>query len=292
MTDAQSTTFDTSEVTRWRGRTMIAGAGDKIGKIDEIYLDEETGRPEWALVNTGLLGMKSNFVPLTGATPEGDEVRVQYTKDQVKDAPGVDPDGQLSQQEEAALYRHYGLEYSERRSGSGLPEGGAGGTGTAGAGDTGTAAAGGAGTSAEGTAGTSPTSEGTAGGGRFSREGDDAMTRSEEEVRVGTAEQETGRARLRKYVETDQVEETVPVRRETARVEREPITDANVDDATSGPEIAESEHEVTLHEEEPVVEKRTVPKERVRLEKDVETDEEQISETVRKERVEQEGDVR
>ena len=273
MTDTQSTSFDTSEVTRWRGRTMIAGDGDKIGKIDEIYLDEETGRPEWALVNTGLLGMKSNFVPLTGASPEGDEVRVQYNKDQVKDAPGVDPDGQLSQQEEAALYSHYGLEYSEQRSGSGLPEGGAG--------DTGTAAGGAGGT---GTAG--------AGGGRFSREGDDAMTRSEEELRVGTAQQETGRARLRKFVETDQVDETVPVRRETARVEREPITDANVDDATSGAEITESEHEVTLHEEEPVVEKRAVPKERVRLEKDVETDEEQISETVRKERVEQEGDVR
>ncbi|HEV3378318.1 MAG TPA: PRC and DUF2382 domain-containing protein [Thermoleophilaceae bacterium] len=287
MTDTQSTSFGTSEVTRWRGRTMIASDGDKIGKIDEIYLDEETGRPEWALVNTGLLGMKSNFVPLTAATSEGDEVRVDYSKDQVKDAPGIDPEGQLSQQEEAALYRHYGLEYSERRSGSGLPEGGAGDAATGAAGSAGTAAAGTADTS-----GTSPTSAGTAGGGRFSRQGDDAMTRSEEEVRVGTAEQETGRARLRKFVETDQVEESVPVRRETARIEREPITDANVDDATSGPEITEGEHEVTLHEEEPVVEKRTVPKERVRLEKDVETDEEEISETVRKERVEQEGDVR
>jgi uncharacterized protein (TIGR02271 family) len=88
------------------------------------------------------------------------------------------------------------------------------------------------------------------------------------------------------------VDETVPVRRETARVEREPITDENVDEAMSGPEISETEHEVTLHEEEPVVEKRTVPKERVRLEKDTETDQEEISETVRKERVEQEGDAR
>jgi uncharacterized protein (TIGR02271 family) len=263
-----------SEVTSWRGRTMVASDGDKIGKIDEIYLDEETGRPEWALVNTGLLGMKSNFVPLTGANPVGEEVQVAYTKDQVKEAPGVDPDGQLSQQEEAALYGHYGLEYSKRRSGSGLPEGGEGQAGTSAAG----------------------------GGGRFSREeGDattrseeegDAMTRSEEELRVGTAERETGRARLRKFVETEQVDETVPVRRETARVEREPITDENVDEAMSGPEISETEHEVTLHEEEPVVEKRTVPKERVRLEKDTETDQEEISETVRKERVEQEGDAR
>ena len=118
------------------------------------------------------------------------------------------------------------------------------------------------------------------------------MTRSEEELRVGTAEQERGRARLRKWVETEQVDETVPVRRETAKVEREPITEENVDDAMGGPEISESEHEVTLHEEEPVVEKRTVPKERVRLEKETETDEEHVSETVRKERIESEGDAR
>jgi uncharacterized protein (TIGR02271 family) len=288
MADTRSTSPEMSEVTSWRGRTMVASEGDKIGKIDEIYLDEETGRPEWALVNTGLLGMKSNFVPLTGAEPAGEEVRVEYTKDQVKEAPGVDPDGQLSQDEEAALYSHYGLEYSQRRSGSGLPEGSEGQTGTS---------SGGAGASTEG-AGTGTSAAG--GGGRFSREeGDattraegDAMTRSEEELRVGTAERETGRARLRKFVETEQVDDTVPVRRETARVEREPITDENVDEALSGPEISETEHEVTLHEEEPVVEKRTVPKERVRLEKDTETDEEQISETVRKERVEQEGDAR
>jgi uncharacterized protein (TIGR02271 family) len=288
MADTQSTSPEMSEVTSWRGRTMVASDGDKIGKIDEIYLDEETGRPEWALVNTGLLGMKSNFVPLTGAEPAGEEVRVEYTKDQVKEAPGVDPDGQLSQEEEAALYSHYGLEYSQRRSGSGLPEGSEGQAGTSSAG---------AGASTEG-AGTGTSAAG--GGGRFSREeGDattraegDAMTRSEEELRVGTAERETGRARLRKFVETEQVDDTVPVRRETARVEREPITDENVDEALSGPEISETEHEVTLHEEEPVVEKRTVPKERVRLEKDTQTDEEQISETVRKERVEQEGDAR
>jgi uncharacterized protein (TIGR02271 family) len=289
MTNTRSTPFDTSEVTRWRGRTMITRDGDKIGKIDEIYLDEETGRPEWALVNTGLLGMKSNFVPLTGAESVNDEVLVEYSKDQVKEAPGMDPEGQLSQQEEAELYSHYGLDYSKRRSGSGLPEG----------------SEAQAGTSAEGTAeGTAAGAGGGtgAGGGRFSREegdamtrseeGDDAMTRSEEELRVGTAERETGRARLRKFVETEQVDETVPVRRETARVEREPITDDNVDEAMSGPEISETEHEVTLHEEEPVVEKRAVPKERVRLEKDTETDQEEISETVRKERVEPEGDAR
>ena len=100
-----------------------------------------------------------------------------------------------------------------------------------------------------------------------------------------------GRARLRKYVTTENVTETVPVQREEVRVEREPITDANVDRAVDGPEISEEEHEVTLHTEEPVVEKRTVPKERVRLDKDVRTDEETVSDDVRKEHIEPEGDL-
>ena len=111
------------------------------------------------------------------------------------------------------------------------------------------------------------------------------MTRSEEELRVGTRESESGRVRLRKYVVTEEVQQTVPVRREEVRVEREPITDANVDQAMDGPEISDEEHEVVLHQEEPVVEKRAVPKERVRLDKDTITDEEQISEQVRKEQI-------
>jgi uncharacterized protein (TIGR02271 family) len=117
------------------------------------------------------------------------------------------------------------------------------------------------------------------------RNTDEAMTVSEEELRVGTSEREAGRVRLKKYVVEDEVTETVPVRREEVRVEREPITDANRDEARSGPDISESEHEVVLHEEDVVAEKRTVPKERVRLEKDVTTAEETVSETVREERV-------
>ena len=114
------------------------------------------------------------------------------------------------------------------------------------------------------------------------------MTRSEEEVRIGTAgveRTETGRARLRKYVVTEQQQVTVPVTREEVRVEREPITDANVDDAMSGTEITESEHEVVTHEERPIVTKETVPKERVRLETETVTDQETVTEEVRKERI-------
>jgi uncharacterized protein (TIGR02271 family) len=112
------------------------------------------------------------------------------------------------------------------------------------------------------------------------------MTRSEEELRVGTTQRERGRVRLRKYVTTEQVQQTVPVQRERVRVEREPITDANLDAATSGPEISEAEHEVVLREEEPVVEKRVVPRERMRLDKDTVTDQERVAEEVRKEQIE------
>jgi uncharacterized protein (TIGR02271 family) len=257
-------THQTHDILSYRGQELRSADGEKIGTIEEIYLDTETNAPEWALVNTGLFGTKSSFVPIRDARTGDDGVSVPFDKGTVKDAPSVDPDGQLSQREEAELYRHYGLEYSESRSDTGLPEGGAA-TGTAG-GDT-------VGRDVSG-----PTT-------------DDAMTRSEEELRVGTTERETGRVRLRKYVVEDEVTQTVPVKREKARLEREPITDANVDDAMSGPEISEEEHEVVLREEEPVVEKRAVPKERVRLDTEVETEQREVSDTVRREQVEADDDT-
>jgi uncharacterized protein (TIGR02271 family) len=119
----------------------------------------------------------------------------------------------------------------------------------------------------------------------------EAMTRSEEELRIGTRERDAGQARLHKYVETEPVSETVTTRKERARVEREPISEANAGRAMSGPDISEDEHEITLSEEELVVEKRTVPKERVRLTKDVEFEEETVTDELRKERIEAEGDV-
>jgi uncharacterized protein (TIGR02271 family) len=121
------------------------------------------------------------------------------------------------------------------------------------------------------------------------RNTDDAMTRSEEQLRVGTEHVETGRARLRKYIVTEQVTQTVPVSHEEVRVEREPITDANRDAALAGPELSEEEHEVTLHEERPVVQKETVPVERVRLETDQVAEEARVDETVRKEQIEADG---
>jgi uncharacterized protein (TIGR02271 family) len=257
----------TEEITNYRGATLVDRDGGKIGSIDEIYLDQETRRPEWLAVKTGLFGTRLSFVPISEASLNGDEVRVPYEKAQVKDAPNVDADGQLSQQEEAELYRHYGLDYGESRSDSGLPEGTAGTARNGQAGDR----------DAVGRDLSGPTT-------------DDAMTRSEEELHVGTREREAGRLRLRKWVETEPVQTTVQTRREEARIEREPITDANLDDALDGPNLSEEEHEVTLHAEEPVVEKRTVPKERVRVTKDTVTDEAEVTDQVRKERIEADGD--
>ena len=90
---------------------------------------------------------------------------------------------------------------------------------------------------------------------------------------------------------TEQVQQTVPVQREEVRLEREPITDANVGDATDGPAISEEEHEVVLHEEEVITEKRAVPKERVRLDKQTVTEDQTVSEQVRKEQIEADGDT-
>ena len=254
---------------QWHGRTMIGSDGEKIGKITDIYEDPETGKPEWATVSSGLFGTKSNFVPLAGASPDGEDVRADVTKDQVKDAPGVENDGDLSEPEERRLFEHYGVPYTGEgtTTAEGAPNGGQ---------PTGT--------------GDSPVADRASEGHDTSGPNtDDAMTRSEEELTVGTRQREAGRARLRKYVVTEMVTKTVPVSHEEVRIEREPITDANGDQATDGPDISEEEHEVVLHEDEVVVDKQAVAKERVRIGAETVTDDREISEEVRKEQIETEG---
>ncbi|MFL5839234.1 MAG: PRC-barrel domain-containing protein [Thermoleophilaceae bacterium] len=116
-------TTDMTQAYEWRGRTVVDRDGDKIGKLDEIYLDQRTDQPEWALVKTGPFGTRSTFVPLAGAAPAGASVQVDWDKSQVKDAPTIDADGELSQEDEAQLYRHYGLSYSDGTRGSGRSTG-------------------------------------------------------------------------------------------------------------------------------------------------------------------------
>jgi uncharacterized protein (TIGR02271 family) len=241
-------TIQKDRILQLRGEDLFDREGDKIGAVEEIYLDADSGEPEWALISAGLFGGKHAFVPLRDASEVDGSLRVPFDKATVKDAPKFDADGELSQQEETELYRYYGIEYAT----SSVDE--------------------------------SRTGE-TVGRDVSGPTTDDAMTRSEEELTVGKAERETGRVRLRKHIVTDEVTQTVPVKREEIRVEREPITDANAGRATSGPELSEEEHEVVLHEEEVVAEKRVVPKERVRLDKDVEVDERTVSEDVRREEI-------
>jgi uncharacterized protein (TIGR02271 family) len=249
--------FDRNDVHRLHGATVRTTGGDRIGKVAQVYLDDQTGDPEWVTVRTGLFGTKESFVPLAVARFERGELVVDVSKAQVNGSPRVDEDGELSEDQEAEIYRYYGVSRGSAH-------------------DTG-----------RGYAGTRDRDRDVAG-----RRTDDAMTRSEERLRAGTERVETGRARLRKYVVTDTEQVQVPVSREEVRVEREPITDANRDAAYSGQDISEDEHEVTLHAERPVVTTEAQPVERVRLDKERVTDTETVSGEVRKERVEVDNPAR
>jgi uncharacterized protein (TIGR02271 family) len=248
----------TDTISRVIGQDVYDESGEKIGSAAEVYLDDETGEPEWVTVRTGLFGTKESFVPIRNADLTDDGVRVPVSKTQVKDAPKIDTDGHLSPEEEQELYRYYGM---------------------------------GAGTQTAGYETTRTETRGTVGHDTSGPTTDDAMTLSEERLDVGTRSEEVGRARLRKYVVTENVTESVPVTREEVRLEREPITDANIGNALDGPAISEEEHEVTLHAERAVVDKEAVPVERVRLDKTTVTDQEQVSENLRKEEIEVDGDT-
>jgi uncharacterized protein (TIGR02271 family) len=268
----------TETISRVIGQDVYDEAGEKIGSASEVYLDDETGQPEWVTVRTGLFGTKESFVPIRDADLTNDGVRVPVSKERVKDAPKIDTDGHLSPAEEEELYRYYGY-----------------GTGTtAGMETTTTTTESTTGMATSGmTTGTTDTTgydeRGTVGHDTSGPTTDNAMTRSEERLNVGTRETEVGRARLRKYVVTENVTETVPVTREEVRVEREPITDANIGNALDGPAISEEEHEVVLTAETPVVEKEAVPVERVRLDKETVTEQAQVNEELRREEIEVDG---
>jgi uncharacterized protein (TIGR02271 family) len=244
--------FDRNDVNRLHGATVRSTSGDKIGKVAQVYLDDQSGDPEWVTVRTGLFGTKESFMPLASARFQRNELVVDVTKERVNGAPRVDEEGHLSETQEAEIYRYYGISPGTGQHGTGRDR-----------------------------AGRRDRDRDAAG-----KTTDDAMTRSEERLRAGTQRVEAGRARLRKYVVTDTEQVEVPVSREEVRLEREPVTEANRDAAYSGPAISEDEHEVTLHAERPVVETEAVPVERVRLDKETVTDTETVSGEVRKEQVE------
>jgi uncharacterized protein (TIGR02271 family) len=259
--------LDQGQIDQVAGSDAYGSDGSKIGSVGQVYLDDQTGQPAWVTVNTGLFGTNESFIPLAEASFSGDRLTVPYDKNKVKGAPNVAADGHLSPDEEAELYAYYGVGYTDTDYD----------TTTTGYDTT--------------TTGYDTTTTGTQGHDTSGPTTDDAMTLSEERVNVGTQRREAGRARLRKYVVTENVTQTVPVTREEVVVEREPITDANRGNATSGPDISEEEHEVVLHEETPVVEKTVEPVERVRLGTQQTTEQQTVTEQVRKERIDTDTDT-
>ncbi|MFE7814270.1 DUF2382 domain-containing protein [Streptomyces sp. NPDC057433] len=290
------------------------GEGNKIGEAKHVFFDDMSGRPEWVSVKTGMFGTSESFIPIRDAELVEDHLEVPYLKDKIKGAPEVDVDsqGHLSESEEHRLYDYYGIDWGgvlrddtkdsgEVRTDKNTGRGKAGAAGAAGTArvpgkdrtatrtttTAGTTSAAAAGTSATtGKAGTAATAGRT---GVRAGQGAESMTRIEEEMHVRVERRETGRAKLHKYVVTEDVEQTVPVRHEEVRVVREPITEADREAAMSGAEIGEADYEVTLHEERPVVETRAVPVERVRLTTEERVENETVRGRVRKERIESEG---
>jgi uncharacterized protein (TIGR02271 family) len=256
-------------VRAWRGRIMVDADGAAIGTIADIYLDNETNEPTWAAVHIDF-GDRDTLVPLAGAIAEGEQVRTPQLRGMVIAAPPCRPDRALRRDEERELYRHYSLDYTavdqlgttqrdapERdEHESGIYDQEAVGRSDAGA------------------------------------TTDEAMTRSEEQLQVGKQRRPRSRVRLQKYVATEHVPATIPVQREGVRLVEEPIVEG-AEVRPSGPSSAEQEPELILHEEQPVIDKRVVPRERVRLAKETVTEDQQVTESVRKEQIElDEGELR
>ncbi|MFI6080514.1 PRC and DUF2382 domain-containing protein [Streptomyces sp. NPDC051217] len=284
------------------GLTVYDAAGEKIGSVEQAYLDNQTGRAEWVTVKTGMFGMKESFVPLAGATRDENGLQIPHAKELVKEAPRMDADEHLDVAQEQELYDHYGLARPSGRSGSpgmspapgtAATEGRSGedtmsGESRSDGGQDRTDARGRADmndrTDASAQAGTGRTDTSKAAMAGSTGGGGDEMVRSEERLRVGTEEHESGRARLRKVVVTENVTTTVPVTHEEVRIVREPINpgDRNIGRSPMG----DAEAEVILHAEEAVVRKEAVPVERVRMETEKVTEQKEVSADVRKEQVE------
>jgi stress response protein YsnF len=271
------------------GGAVVSEDGTKIGDVAQVYLDDASGEPEWVTTKTGMFGGGESFIPLAQGSVQGNEIRVPYSKDKVKGAPSVsDSDGHVSGEDEAELYRYYGLTYSYTDDDSQLPANNA----------TVDAAATTQNVDAVGHDTSGPTT-------------DDAMTRSEEKLVVGTQSRVAGRARLVKYNVTEEKTITVPVTRTEVRVEYDdpdttaatgPAAPSDSSDVTAGDSQAstvsgggviddtdDGSGDMILTEERVVVTKETVPVKRVRLAKETVTAEEQVTDTVRKERIETEG---
>ena len=279
--------------------------GEKLGDVNEVFVDDQSGQPTFVEVNHGLFGMNSSLVPLRGHDFSGDDLKLGFSKDRIKDAPDFDSDKPLTPEAQSDIFKHYGLDNahdvtdykdsnldSKRDAQAGADKdhnltagAGAAGAGVAGAhadekkADTHTTDA----AATERKAGVAD----DAAAARTNNDGE--LIRSEEQLNVNKERVATGEARLRKYVVTDTESVEVPVEREEVRVERTPI---NAEDAKNynGAISGDSEEaSVTLHEERVNVNKETVPVEKINLKKDTVRDTETHTEELRKEQIDTDG---
>lgn len=269
--------------------TAYDKAGEKLGSVKEVFVDEQSGQPTFVEVNHGLFGMSSSLVPLRGHDFTGEELKLAFSKDRIENAPDFDSDKPLTPEAQADIFKHYDLENAqdvttyrdERDERAGVAGAGAAGAGVAGAGAH----------AKDETAATDRVEADRAAAtdhNLTNNEGE--VIRSEERLDVNKERVATGEARLRKYVVTDTETVEVPVEREEVRVERTPISEADAANYTGtiGDNGAE-EASVTLHEERVNVEKKTVPVEKVNLSKETIKDTETHTEELRKEQIDTDG---
>jgi uncharacterized protein (TIGR02271 family) len=268
---------------QYAGYEVYDRDGDKIGKVDDLFVDEND-QPEYIGVKMGFLGLEgTSLIPWEIARVDENDRRIEVSVDkaQVKEGPSFDDDQDITPDYEERVYSHYGLQRAqtggEQRGGYGEyygdhdEEAGKVGPGMR-EGDTETGEF----------RGHSEADEGVhqSHGSDLEDEDELRVQRSEEELRAGTRERESGALNVRKRVRTDREQVRVPKRREEVNVERVPVNEEG-----TGAEIGDDEVSMPVVEEEVVVGKRAVVKEELRIRKDVVEDEEVVEEDVRKEEV-------
>ena len=279
--------------------------GEKLGDVNEVFVDDQSGQPTFVEVNHGLFGMNSSLVPLRGHDFSGDDLKLGFSKDRIKDAPDFDSDKPLTPEAQSDIFKHYGLDNArdvtdykdsnldskrDVQAGADKDHNLTAGAGAAGAGVAGAHADEKKADTHTTDAAATERKAGVADDAAAARTNNDGeLIRSEEQLNVNKERVATGEARLRKYVVTDTESVEVPVEREEVRVERTPI---NAEDAKNynGTISGDSEEaSVTLHEERVNVNKETVPVEKINLKKDTVRDTETHTEELRKEQIDTDG---
>jgi uncharacterized protein (TIGR02271 family) len=247
---------------------VVSSDGEKIGKVGEVYVDDATGRLSWVTVKTGLFGTRESFVPMDEASISDDTITVPYEKAMIRDAPHAEPGEPLSVEQEDELYSYYNVGVTTQAATHTTTHAAGEGTGAV----AGAAAAGGAALKA----------------GTKSSNADGYLTLSEEQLRVGTQRVEAGRARMRKFVVTEQQTVTVPVSHDEVRIVREALQPGEfAGEATIGEDVIE----VALMQDKVLVDKQVVGVEKVKLATQTVTEQRQVTDAVRKEHIEVTGDA-